>query len=186
MKNTKQLSFSIIISFMLAFGCGKVNTEPNQPPIEISCRILTTQGVETQSIRQGDNFVISFLATNKSNEDWYISHTSVVSSDFAQLYSKISEGSNSLSLVGSPYASATCSFQAGIVISANSSYRVDVPWVADKSLTHTPGCGINAKTNLPLPVGYYTTDMSDTVEIFRSNETYKISLGKYNFNFNVE
>jgi hypothetical protein len=186
MKNTKQLSFSIIISLMLAFGCGKVNTEPNQPPIEISCRILTTQGVETQSIRQGDNFVISFLATNKSNKDWYISHGSVMSSDFAILYSKLSEGSNGLSLVGSPYASTICSFQAGVTIPANGSYRVDVPWVTDKSLTNTPGCGINIKTNLPLPVGYYTTDMSDTIEIFRSNETYKISLAQSNFAFNIE
>ncbi len=186
MKYIKSLSFFTFLTLLMAFSCGKTGTDPDQPPIEISCRVLTVQGEETHFIKQGENFLISFLATNVSNEDWYISHTSVMSSDFALLYSKSSEGPQELSLVGSPYTSATCSFQAGVVIPANGSYRVDVPWISDRSLTNTPGCGINTETNFPLPVGQYRTDMSDTIEIFRSDKVYKISLSKYNFSFNVQ
>ena len=172
-------SLSLIVgTLLMTSGCNDPNLEADKLPFSISYNIINKDGVKTNKIEQNENFVFNLVVKNDSNEDWYISTQSLISSNFTELYKKSNTGADSL--VGSAYLSALCSFEAGVMIPANGNYQVDIPWVADKSLTNVPSCGLNTKDNSYLPAGEYFTKIKGFIKIFRSEITHEIPLDDYN------
>ena len=183
MKTLRYLLLIVCGTLLMALSCENPNVDTEEPPFLISYNILNKEGTKTTIVDKGENFIFSLVITNTSDEDWYVDHGSVIGSNITELYKKTSTGADSLH--GSAYISAMCSFQSGVLIPAKGNYQTDIPWIADESITKVSSCGLSTKNNNYLPNGQYTTKMSGTIKIFRSEITHEIPLNKYNFAFQV-
>jgi hypothetical protein len=168
----------------MAFSCEGPAVDAKEPPFSISYTILNEDGVKTDNVNQGENFVFSLIITSTSNEDWYIDHGSLIASNFTELYKKTSSGSDSL--LGPAYLSAVCSFQSGVLIPANGTFQVEIPWIADTSLTKVPSCGLSAKDNSYLPAGQYITRINGAIKLFRAGASREIPFKDYNLAFQIQ
>jgi len=184
MKTIRHLLLSIFGTLLMAASCEDPNVDIEESPFLISYNILNRNGTKTTTLNKDENFVFSLVITNTSDEAWYIDHRSVMGSNITELYKKTSAGTDSL--LGSAYLSATCSFQSGVLIPAKGAYQVDIPWVADKSLTKVPSCGLSTKGNSYLLTGQYITKINGTIKVFRSEITREIPLNEYNLAFQVQ
>ncbi len=169
---------------LIAVSCNNADVDAKKRPVSVVYGIVNKEGVRTNRVNKGENFVFSLVITNTSDEDWYVDHGSVISSNFTELYKK--SGSGSDSLLGPAYLSALCSFQSGVFIPAKGTYEVNIPWVEDKSLTKVPSCGLSTKQNSYLSEGQYTTKIEGAIKVFRADITREISLNEYNLTFQVQ
>lgn len=176
------LSLTGIVS--IAFSCVNSDVDAEDSPFSVRYTILNKDGIATNSVKEGENLVFSLTITSTSNEDWYIDHGSLITSNFTELYKQTSSGSDSL--LGSAYVSAVCSFQSGVLIPAKGTFQVDIPWIADKSLTNVSSCSLSTKDNSYLPAGRYITKINGTIKLFRAEVTREIPFKEYNLAFQVQ
>lgn len=167
----------------MAFSCQGPSVDKD-PSFLITYDILNKDGAKTTTVNQGENFVFTLMITNTSDEDWYIDHQSIIGSNFTEIFKKSNSGQDSL--VGQAYISAMCTFQSGDVIPAKGTYQIDIPWIADKSLTKVPSCSLLTKDNGYLPTGLYVTKINQAINVFRSDITRKIPLNEYNIAFQIQ
>lgn len=167
----------------MAFSCQGPSVDKD-PSFLITYEILNKDGAKTTTVKQGENFIFRLLITSTADEDWNIDHLSVVGSNFTQLFRKSTSREDSL--VGQAYLSAMCTFQAAILIPAKGTFQVDVPWIADTSLTKVPSCSLLTLDNSYLPAGQYTTNNNGTIKLSRAESTHEIALKNYNLAFQVQ
>lgn len=169
---------------LMAFSCNNSDVDPENAPFSVTYNIVNKEGVKTNSVKQGENFVFKLVITSASNEDWYVDHGALIASNFTELYKKTSGGSDSL--LGPAYISAMCEFQSGVLIPAKGTFEIDIPWIADKSLTKVPSCGLSTKDNSYLTAGQYTTKINGAIKIFRADVTREIPFKDYNLAFQIQ
>ena len=164
---------------VITFSCSGPSIDG--PPVTISHRILDETGRETNVIEEGHNFVFSIVVTNISDEDWYVDHGGIFGSGFASLYAAGPD-----TLIGRPYASVGCTQQAGVTIPPGGEFRVEIPWIADESLTTTPSCFIIPGDQAALPPGRYVPRMTGDVAIFRADVNHRIPMNNYEDSFDIK
>jgi hypothetical protein len=184
LRNFGKLLLSTAGIILMAFSCDNSSVDADKPPFSVTYSIVNMNGERTNTIKEGENFVFSLVVTSTSDEDWYIEHGSIIGSNFTELYKKSSADSDSV--VGSAYLSATCSFQNGVLIPAKGTYQVDIPWIADQSLTKVPSCGLSTKDNSFLPAGQYTTKIKGAIKVWRSEITRELPLSEHNLTFQIQ
>lgn len=174
---------SVTAILVMAFSCDNPDVDTEKTTFSIRYSILNKDGVKTNLVKKGENFIFSLVITSTSDEDWYVDHGSLIASNFTELYKKTS-GSDSL--LGPAYSSAMCSFQSGVLIPSKGTFQVDIPWVADQSLTKIPSCGLSAKDNSYLPAGQYITKINGAIKLFRADVTHEIPFKDYNLSFQIQ
>ncbi|WP_146151598.1 hypothetical protein [Dyadobacter jiangsuensis] len=180
----RKLLLSTAGIILMAFSCDKSSVDAEKLPLSVMYSIVNLKGERTNTVKEGENFIFSLVVTNTTDEEWYIEHGSVIASNFTEIYKKSSAGSDSL--IGPAYVSAMCSFQSGVLIPAKGTYKVDIPWIADQSLTKVPSCGLSTKDNSFLPKGQYMTKMDGAIKVSRAGVGHEIPLNEYNLTFQIQ
>lgn len=184
MKKKILLLLTTLGAVFALYSCKKSDVDANDSSFQLVHHITTVDGVKTNTVKQGDNFVFHLTISNNSDEEWYVNHQSIIASNITELYKKSTSGGDSLA--GQAFTSAECSFQSGVSIPPRGTYQVSIPWIADKSVTRVPSCSLLTKNNIPLPAGHYKTNMQGNIQLFRSGLTRQISLTKHDVSFEIQ
>lgn len=120
--------------------------------IDYQLRTLNEAGQVTDTFKEGENPVLSFIIIN--HNDFNLSFNQGVPDDFMRVFRK--ERSGSLTDMGKPFKTIFCTYVLGVQVPANDTLKLEIPWAS--SPTDYPKdhfCMVDR--NEPLRVGDYQT-----------------------------
>jgi uncharacterized lipoprotein YehR (DUF1307 family) len=181
MRGFKQLA--LVLTFLItALGCE--NDTLQSAPVAFQFKLLNSQNEPSVSFSQGENFIFSFIVINRSNEDIYLKQSSLNTIEFLKVYLTNSNEANPVVAIGKPYKSLFCTYQNGILIPANDTLKLEIPWIPLNDGCCSHFCLV--EDNSPLPHGKYRTGFSSSFEFFKGDKSFKTAVNSFKIDFEVQ
>ena len=157
----KTIFISRLLLFLLCltpFACKKAE-DPFDPEMDFKLRLLNDKGEESTVFKEGENFSLSFLITNKLNERRFFTPTRLMAN--SGLF-RIVRFDDSLDF-GQPYKTISCTDQR-ITVEAKTSVELRIPWRSDSVVRDIKFCVQNLKKDI-LSKGKYKTALQEYLQI---------------------
>ena len=184
------LNIISIYIFIIVGGCD--HDSSNEMPVSFEFRLLNENSEVATVFEEGENFVLSFLIINDTNEPLFLDQSSIVTEDFLKIYdtNNLNQETGKEFSMGKPYELIFCLYTNGIAIPPNDTLKLEIPWIPNNPWDvnapyfNTAFCIVNSE-NIPLPKGDYFSGFSSPFVISVSGEPFSISEQVFNINFTI-
>lgn len=166
-------------------GCSKENIINDLYPFKIYYVILNEQGIETNRIKEGNNFYIQFSIKNTSGKDVLITnHHSFANNELFNVYRLDNE--NNITIVENQAMQGICLDVGGCFKEAD----IKVPWVNERdTVIGLMCCNYELMKRKHLPIGKYMLQYTGNIEYdftTGNSETDSSKTGNYNIKYEFE
>lgn len=181
----KMLIFLMLWLFFLSSSCKK---EPlpefsNGVPMTFRLRLLNADGKETNELKQGENFSLSFIITSHASGKWIINSDALVENrNFFRVF-KVVNPTDSLDK-GQPFDTDVVCSGEELFIKPNESVEFRRDWLSDSTKFST-GC-IRGKKQDPLEIGQYKTGFSHRFTFFEGDSLRVSTRIRFDSNFKIK
>jgi hypothetical protein len=168
---------------LTAFSCDQKQVNPSAP-VTFKFALLNSVGENVTTFRAGEAVIFSFKIINNSNEDLFLKQSSLDTEEFFKVYRiETAEGNRKISM-GKPYKSIFCTYQLGVLVPANGTLHLELPWMPDDDYHTKHFCSF--EKNTPLPKGTYKTGFSSSFEFMKGPNSYKTDALNFNIDFEIK
>jgi hypothetical protein len=155
----------LLVVGLLMSACKKEAAfiEPMDPELDFKLRVMNDQGIESSTFKQGENFWLSLVITNKINETRFLSP-----SDFVNMRSlfRVTSVTDSMDF-GQAWQSAIC-FGTKVSLEGHQSVELKLPWRSDTAYFRF--CMEHLSQPM-LPTGTYKTMLQEYVGVGQLEKT---------------
>lgn len=176
----KKMKYFVLIILQIALLLSSCEKDKNgiEYPIEFEFRILDEKSQPKKEIKQGQNFVFSFLIINKSDSN-LLFKPDIVDEKWFNLYDSNSE------YIGKAFDSICLGYINILSLNAKDTFNIEIPWIPANDKSYWPFC--QKADNANLNTGKYYSDFKSQFTFFTHNRNnyYKSNELTFTTNFNI-
>ena len=176
---------------ILSFSCEDDDSDPLDDLVGFEFRLLDEAGKPSTTFQRGENFVLSFLIINRSDQRLTFFQRIDDMENFFRVFKtgvNADESSGEVIDMGRPWKTIFCEYVLGLGIPSGDTLKLEMPWMATSPWEEDPHFIAHfclLEKTPPLGKGQYHTGFSSAFYFSQDGHQFNTKNQSFNINFEI-